>query len=170
MGDGVVPDGDTFALFESKDLKAWTKIQDLKFPGHGECPDFFPMPVDGKKDNQKWVFTAANGDYLIGTFDGKVFTTDGNATRADYGANYYAVQTYSDIPAADGRRIQISWMNGGKYPDMPFNQQMSFPCEMKLRTFPRDSGFAGCQSRRSRTSMARTTHGKTSLSKQAKIF
>lgn len=129
-------DGDTFALFESKDLKAWTKLQDVKFPGHGECPDFFPMPVDGKKDNQKWVFTAANGDYLIGTFDGKVFTTDGNATRADYGANYYAVQTYSDIPATDGRRIQISWMNGGKYPDMPFNQQMSFPCEMKLRTFP----------------------------------
>jgi sucrose-6-phosphate hydrolase SacC (GH32 family) len=129
-------DGDAFALFESKDLKAWTKLQDIKIPGHFECPDFFPMPVDGKKDNQKWVFTAANGDYLIGTFDGKVFTTDGNAIRADYGANYYAVQTYSDIPAADGRRIQIAWMQGGKYPDMPFNQQMSFPCEMKLRTFP----------------------------------
>ena len=45
----------------------------------------------------------------------------------DYGANYYAVQTYSDIPAGDGRRIQIAWMNGGSYPKMPFNQQMSFP-------------------------------------------
>lgn len=38
-------DGDTFALFESKDLKAWTKLQDVRFPGHGECPDFFPMPI-----------------------------------------------------------------------------------------------------------------------------
>jgi sucrose-6-phosphate hydrolase SacC (GH32 family) len=27
-------------------------------------------------------------------------------------------------------------MNGGRYPGMPFNQQMSFPTEMKLRTFP----------------------------------
>jgi len=61
------------------------------------------------------VFTAANGGYLIGTFDGKTFTTDGQSTRADYGTNYDAVQTYSDISAADGRRIQISWMDGGKY-------------------------------------------------------
>jgi len=129
-------DGDTYAIFESKDLKSWTKLQDIKFPGHGECPDFFPMPVDGNKKNQKWVFTAANGDYLIGSFDGKVFTPESDVIRADYGANYYAVQTYSDIPAKDGRRIQISWMNGGKYPDMPFNQQMSFPCVMTLRTFP----------------------------------
>jgi sucrose-6-phosphate hydrolase SacC (GH32 family) len=129
-------DGDTYAIFESKDLKSWTKLHDVKFPGHGECPDFFPMGVDGNKKTQKWVFTAANGDYLIGAFDGKAFKPEGDAIRADYGANYYAVQTYSDIPANDGRRIQIAWMNGGKYPDMPFNQQMSFPCEMTLRSFP----------------------------------
>jgi levanase/fructan beta-fructosidase len=24
-------------------------------------------------------------------------------------------------------------MNGGKYPDMPFNQQMTFPCDLRLR-------------------------------------
>jgi fructan beta-fructosidase len=129
-------DGDTFALFESKDLKSWTKLHDVKFPRHSECPDFFPMPVDGNKDNLKWVFTAANGDYLIGSFDGKTFKPEGDAARADYGANYYAVQTFSDIPASDGRRIQIAWMSEARYPGMPFNQQMSFPCEMKLRTFP----------------------------------
>jgi sucrose-6-phosphate hydrolase SacC (GH32 family) len=128
--------GDTFALFESKDLKSWTKLHDVRFPRHSECPDFFPMPVDGNKDNLKWVFTAANGDYLIGSFDGKTFKPEGDATRADYGANYYAVQTYSDIPASDGRRIQIAWMAEARYPGMPFNQQMGFPCEMKLRTFP----------------------------------
>ena len=27
-------------------------------------------------------------------------------------------------------------MNGGQYPDMPFNQQMSFPCELTLHTTP----------------------------------
>ncbi len=126
----------TFAIFESKDLKSWTKLQDVNLPGSGECPDFFPLAIDGNNDNLKWVFTAANGDYLLGSFDGKTFKPDGDSIKADYGANYYAVQTFSDIPADDGRRIQISWMNGGKYPDMPFNQQMSFPCEMKLRSFP----------------------------------
>ena len=53
--------------------------------------------------------------------------------RFEFGANYYAAQTYSDIPAADGRRIQIGWMNGGQYPHMPFNQQMSFPGELVLK-------------------------------------
>ena len=129
-------DADTYALFESKDLKSFTKLQDVRFPGHGECPDFFPMPIDGNKKDNKWIFQAGNGDYLIGSFDGKAFKVEHDAIRADYGTNYYATQTYSDIPAADGRRIQISWMLGGKYPDMPFNQQMNFPCEMKLRTFP----------------------------------
>ena len=36
----------------------------------------------------------------------------------------------------DGRRIQIAWMQGGKYPGMPFNQQMSLPVELALRTYP----------------------------------
>ncbi len=30
--------------------------------------------------------------------------------------------------------MQIAWMRDGKYPDMPFNQQMTFPCDMTLRT------------------------------------
>ncbi|MCY3020721.1 MAG: glycoside hydrolase family 32 protein [Planctomycetota bacterium] len=129
-------DKDIFAFFSSPDLKTWTQLQDMAVPGCGECPDFFEMPVDGDKNNRKWVWTAANGHYLIGTFDGKTFTKESGPHVADHGKNYYAVQTYSDIPEEDGRRIQIAWMNGGKYPRMPFNQQMSFPCEMKLRTLP----------------------------------
>jgi len=124
-------DGSTFAFFSSPDLKIWTQLHDIDVPGCGECPDFFQMPLDGGQKT-KWVWTAANGQYLIGSFDGKRFTPDTKLQRADWGKNYYAVQTYSDTP--DGRRIQISWMNGGRYPKMPFNQQMSFPCEMKLRT------------------------------------
>jgi len=106
-------------------------------PGCGECPDFFPMAVDGDTNNIQWVWTAANGNYLTGSFDGRKFTPDSpEAQRADWGKNYYAVQTWSDIPEKDGRRIQVAWMNGGNYPGMPFNQQMSFPCEMTLRSVP----------------------------------
>jgi fructan beta-fructosidase len=129
-------DGNTYGFFSSTDLKSWTHLHDITVKDCGECPDFFEMPVDGDKNRTKWVWTAANGHYLIGTFDGKRFTSESGPHRADWGANYYAVQTYSDIPESDGRRIQIAWMAGGRYPQMPFNQQMSFPCELTLRTFP----------------------------------
>jgi len=129
-------DGNVFGFFASSDLKSWTHLHDITVPNCGECPDFFEMPVDGNRNDTRWVWTAANGHYLIGRFDGQRFTTETGPHQVDWGANYYAVQTYSDIPETDGRRIQIAWMNGGRYPKMPFNQQMSFPCEMRLRRFP----------------------------------
>ncbi len=130
-------DGNDFGFFSSPDLKQWTHLHDINLPGCGECPDFFPMPVDGDKNRVKWVFTAANGRYLVGDFDGRKFTPEtGPPHPANWGAWYYAVQSYSDIPDDDGRRIQIAWMNGSEPPDMPFNQQMNFPCELTLRTFP----------------------------------
>lgn len=129
-------DGSDFALFSSPDMKTWTRLQNLTLPGCDECPDFFEMPVQGSPTEYRWVFTAANGNYQVGSFDGHTFTPETGVLPSDYGANFYAVQTYSDIPRADGRRIQIAWMRGGEYPQMPFNQQMSFPCELTLRQTP----------------------------------
>ena len=129
-------DGSDFALFSSPDMKAWTRLQTLTLPGCDECPDFFEMPIQGSPNEHRWVFTAANGRYLVGTFDGHTFTPESGVLPSDYGANFYAVQTFSDIPRADGRRIQIAWMRDGEYPRMPFNQQMSFPCELTLHRTP----------------------------------
>lgn len=129
-------DGNEYALFSSPDLKTWAKLHSLTMKDCGECPDFFEIPVEDQPGITKWVFTAANGHYLVGAFDGQRFTPESGPFTADYGANYYAVQSYSDIPPSDGRRIQIAWMNGGSYPKMPFNQQMSFPCAMALRQTP----------------------------------
>ena len=129
-------DGQSYALFASPNLKEWTKLCDLPSPGGSECPDFFELPVDGNSTNARWVFWAGNGNYLLGTFDGKTFTKESGPHASDSGDNFYAAQTYSDIPRQDGRRIQIAWMRGGKYPGMPFNQQMSFPCELTLRKTP----------------------------------
>ncbi len=123
-----------FGFFSSPDLKEWTHLSDIDVGDCAECPDFFPMNIDGDPARQKWVFTGANGRYLIGDFDGKRFTAEVGPYSLDRGRNFYAVQTFSDIPKEDGRRIQIAWMAGGRYPGMPFNQQMSFPCEIKLRT------------------------------------
>jgi fructan beta-fructosidase len=133
-------DKEQYGLFASPNLRDWRQIQTLSMPGSSECPDFFEMPIEAAggpeaSTERRWVFTGANGHYLIGTFDGTRFTPEAGPFTADYGANYYAVQTYSDIPD-EKRRIQIAWMNGGSYPAMPFNQQMSFPCELTLRRTP----------------------------------
>lgn len=131
-------DGSRYSLHASPNLKEWKKLQDLEMPGCSECPDFFPMAIDGDATKQKWVFTAADSRYMVGTFDGTRFTPEpvGKAgiKQVDFGRNFYAVQSYSDIPPADGRRIQIAWMRGPHSAGMPFNQQMSFPTEVKLKT------------------------------------
>jgi sucrose-6-phosphate hydrolase SacC (GH32 family) len=126
---------DEFALLSSEDLKKWDVIQYLMLPGSRECPDFFELPVDGDPTNTRWVFWGGNGKYILGGFDGKKFTPHSGPHESRVG-KHYAAQTYSDIPKSDGRRIQIAWMAKGKFPDMPFNQQMSIPCELKLRTLP----------------------------------
>jgi sucrose-6-phosphate hydrolase SacC (GH32 family) len=127
-------DGSRYALFRSPNLRTWTKLCDVDMPGSAECPDFFPLAVDGDSKHIKWVFWAANGHYRIGSFDGHIFKSETPPLPSLWGANDYAAQTYNNIPAADGRRIQIAWMSGGKYPGMPFNQQMTFPRELTLKT------------------------------------
>ncbi len=127
-------DHNDFILLTSKNLKEWTKIQDIKLTDSGECPDFFEMPVDGDKNNRKWVFWGGNGKYMVGSFDGKKFTSETEILNSVSG-KYYAAQTWSDIPADDGRMLQIAWMRKSRFPGMPFNQQMSIPCELTLKTF-----------------------------------
>jgi sucrose-6-phosphate hydrolase SacC (GH32 family) len=97
--------------------------------------------VQDEPGNEKWVFWGGDSGYKLGSFDGKKFTPDTEKIVATAG-QYYAAQTYSDIPTDDGRCIQIGWLREGKFPDMPFNQQMSFPIELKLRRF--DDGLRLC--------------------------
>jgi len=126
-------DGNTFRFLASPNLKNWRILYDITVPGAAECPDLFEMPVEGELGPTKWVWTAANDNYMIGAFDGRRFIPEVMTQQGHYGQNYYAVQTYSGLPGA--RRVQVAWMSGGEYPDMPFNQQMSFPYELKLRRF-----------------------------------
>lgn len=127
--------GNDYAFFSSKNLKEWLHLCNINLPGASECPDIFELAVDGDPNNKRWVFWGANSSYVLGSFDGKEFKTESGVLVAESGANFYAAQTWSDIPETDGRRIQIAWMRGGRYPDMPFNQQMSFPCVLTLRSF-----------------------------------
>lgn len=127
-------DKEDYALFRSKNLKEWEQFCDIKNLGCTECPDFFPIAVDGNENNVKWVFWGGNGKYLIGSFDGQEFKPETKPLNNKYGGNDYAAMTYSDTP--DGRRIQLSWMSGGRFPEMPFNHQFTIPRVLTLRMTP----------------------------------
>jgi fructan beta-fructosidase len=124
-----------FAFYDSKDLKNWHYMSWME--GFFEFPELFELPVEGQENIKKWVLHGPDGRYLLGSFDGTRFLPDSDEKiPMDYGENFYAVQIYSNILPKDGRVIQIVWMRGGKYPGMPFNQQLTFPCEVTLRNTP----------------------------------
>ena len=118
-------------FYTSPDLKAWTFAS--RSDGYFECPDIFELAVDGDPAKKLWVLTAADGKYKLGTFDGKAFTpTSGPEKLTTWHGNFYAAQTFSDEPK--GRRVQIGWANGVTFPGSAFNQQMSLPVELTLRS------------------------------------
>jgi fructan beta-fructosidase len=119
------------AFYTSGNLKEWQFRS--RIDGFYECPEIFELPVDGDRDNKKWIVHAADGNYVIGQFDGKTFTPESGKQQWSYGDCFYASQTFNNIPPQDGRRIQIAWGRIAT-PGMPFNQCMLFPCELMLRT------------------------------------
>ena len=74
----------------------------------------------------------ASGTYMTGAFDGERFTPENGKFYLGNGA-IYAAQTFDNIPASDGRRIQIGW-GRIQQSGMPFNQMMLLPTELTLRT------------------------------------
>ncbi len=58
----------------------------------------------------------------------------------DYGPDYYAAVTWSDVPETDGRRIAIGWMSSWEYaeavPTSPWRGAMTLPRELSLRQTP----------------------------------
>ncbi|MBS1723304.1 MAG: glycoside hydrolase family 32 protein [Armatimonadetes bacterium] len=126
-------EGDRYALFRSDRLTAWIKLCDVMMPGTSECPDFFPLKVEGGKGT-KWVFSGANGRYRVGTFDGRQFKPETDPLPSNFGNTGYAAQTYFNDPK--GRRVQIAWLNNSNFPDCAWNQQMGVPTELKLVATP----------------------------------
>jgi sucrose-6-phosphate hydrolase SacC (GH32 family) len=128
----VLYEKDGNSIYTSTNLKEWNFSSHLA--GFFECPEFFELPVDGKKGNTRWVMLGASGAYRTGTFDGKVFAPEPGVFQYTSGS-IYAAQTYTNIPETDGRRIQIGW-GRISHPGMPFNQMMLLPTELTLHTTP----------------------------------
>ena len=116
------------SIYTSTNLRDWTYQSHVN--GFWECPDLFPLPVDGNPNDVRWVMLGASNTYMIGSFDGKTFTPESGKHRFSMGA-IYAAQTFNNTP--DGRRIQIGWANI-EHRGMPFRGQMLLPTELTLHT------------------------------------
>lgn len=121
-------DGNT--IYTSPDLKNWTPKSHIT--GFWECPELFELSVDGDENNKLWVMYGASGTYMLGHFDGETFRPVSGKHKY-VGGSQYAAQTFNNIPAEDGRRIQIGW-GRINIPEAPFNQLMLLPTELRLVT------------------------------------
>lgn len=118
----------TMEILISENLHEWQQVSVVEGDnGKGnylyECPDLFELPVDGM-NKRLWVLFGADGQYALGSFDGKVFTPEKERLRGHWGNAYYAAQTFDSAP--DGQRILMPWLRADS-PGMPFNQCMGIP-------------------------------------------
>ena len=150
---------DHVELYGSPDLKAWQYLSSFgedrgAHGGTWECPDLFPMRVEGSGET-KWVLIqnlnpggpqgGSGTQYFVGDFDGETYTLDPSfvedlgrerAAWLDQGRDDYAGVTWSDIPKEDGRRIFLGWMSNWDYaqevPTTPWRSAMTLPRTLRL--------------------------------------
>lgn len=114
-------------IYGSIDLKHWNHHSDFDGGLYGfqyECPGLIEVPVEGTNET-KWVmFLAINpgmplggsaNQYFIGDFDGFQFRPIDHQTRLhDFGKDFYAFQTFSDVPKEMGV-LGIAWASNWQY-------------------------------------------------------
>ncbi|WP_240468700.1 glycoside hydrolase family 32 protein [Gracilibacillus sp. YIM 98692] len=150
----VLAVGDRVQFYGSQNLIDWDLLSEFgqgegAHGGVWECPDLFPLNVNGDTSRTKWVLQVdlqekayaggSGAQYLIGNFDGKKFINDQSPDHVnwvDYGKDFYAAQSFSDIPSEDGRRIWLAWMSNWQYandvPTNPWRSAMTIPREVRL--------------------------------------
>lgn len=151
----VVTTGQQVSIYRSTDAKSW-QFSSSFGDGHGahderawECPDLFEIKIEGSAESrwilivgvQREAYAGGSGtQYFVGQFDGERFTNDHSPETVlwlDHGRDYYATQTWADIPQQDGRRIALAWMSCWPYanhtPTQSWRSAMSMPQELTLK-------------------------------------
>lgn len=154
----VLAAGNEVRFYSSPDLKHWDFESGFGSDGYGshggvwECPDIFPVKVEGT-DTKKWVLLVNNGggpaggtatQYFVGEFDGKTFRCDSPAETVkwmDWGKDHYATVSFSNAP--DNRNVVLAWMNNWDYanrvPTVQFRSGDSIPRDLSL--FEKDGEY-----------------------------
>jgi fructan beta-fructosidase len=138
---------DHITFYSAPDLKNWKKESEfgLAVGAHGgvwECPDLFPLKVEGKT---YWVLIVninpggPNGgsatQYFVGQFNGNKFTPVDTKTRwLDYGPDEYAGITWGNTGS---RKIFLGWMSNWEYanqlPTEKWRNAMTIPRDLTLK-------------------------------------
>lgn len=136
----VLPIEKQVQFYSSKNLIQWKWMSSFgpagDTTGIWECPDLFEVPVKNEPGKTKWVLMHSPAPYMqyfIGEFDGTAFTNDnppGKIYRPDYGPDYYAAITYTNLPTGHAP-VSIGWVNNWNYandiPTTPWKSAMSLP-------------------------------------------
>ena len=114
-------------FYRSADLKKWDYVSAFgrgygAQPNQFECPDFFPLTLDGKQKyvmivniNPGCLFGGSATEYFVGDFDGREFKCDTPPTRVkwlDYGKDHYATVTFSNT---GDRVLAMPWISNWQY-------------------------------------------------------
>lgn len=144
-------------FYASENLIEWEHLSDFGPAGSSdgiwECPDMFLLPVDGDPADTRWVLHVdinpgaiaggSGSQYFIGDWDGTGFVPDESVSGdevlwVDYGTDFYAAITWSNIPEEDDRRMWVGWMNNWEYaneiPTSPWRSAQSIPRSIHLET------------------------------------
>jgi sucrose-6-phosphate hydrolase SacC (GH32 family) len=92
----ALPTEKKVSFYSSPNLKSWTHLTDFgpagSTSGLWECPDVFPLPIEGESNAEKWVLLVnvnpggpAGGSgcqYFVGNFDGQQFVMDSASPSA----------------------------------------------------------------------------------------
>jgi len=118
-------------FFTTPDFHTWTYRSGIA--GFAECPDIFQLPVDGNTNNMLWEINGGNASYMLGTFNGAVFTPTTAMLPGNVGSGFYASQTFTVMPAGDTRRVRMGWAQVNM-PGMSFTGMHFFPTVLSLQT------------------------------------
>jgi fructan beta-fructosidase len=148
----ALSDQQKLRLFESRDLIHWKALSDFgpagATGGDWECPDLFPLPVEGGNET-RWVLVVninpggvAGGSgtqYFVGRFDGTSFLNENPPEQKlwmDYGKDYYAAISYFGHKPGDERLIMLGWFSNWQYandtPETGWRGAMALPREVFL--------------------------------------
>lgn len=139
------------AFYGSKDLKEWEWLSDFGPLGDSdrswECPDIFRLPVNGDRDNMKWVLVVsvnwAREQYFIGDFNGREFIADEPdqyPLYIDSGLDYYASRVFQDYDSPDAPVYTLGWVCTWDYAETQPSEWgkgiWSIPREYSLKSTP----------------------------------
>ena len=148
---------DHIEFYASQNLIDWQKTGEFgkQTGAHGgvwECPDLFPLKIQGT-DETRWVLLVSINpggpqggsatQYFIGDFDGETFTTLQTEIKwTDHGSDNYAGVTWNGIPDSDGRRLFLGWMSNWLYaqavPTEKWRSAFTVPRELVLEKINND--------------------------------